>query len=53
MKTKSGFDAHSMAFALASGLVILDDQDGEKLGRKSRWQRRKAAKNFGRRKFSV
>lgn len=41
MFTKDGFKDYSVAYALASGFVLLDDQDGEKQRRRSRFERRK------------
>jgi len=41
MFTKPGFNDHSIAYALASGFVLLDDQDGEKQRRRNRFERRK------------
>lgn len=44
MFTKPGFQNQCMAFALASGMVLLDDQDGEKERRRARYDRRRARK---------
>lgn len=40
-KFQQGFDTHSIAFALATGMMILDDQDGEKHARRMRYERRR------------
>lgn len=41
MFVKNGFRDESIAYALAAGIVILDDQDGEKALRRNRYERRK------------
>lgn len=42
--TATDFRNESIAYALAAGLVVLEDRDGEKLRRRQRYARRKAIK---------
>ena len=42
MFVKEGFRDECIAYALAAGMVIPDDQDGDKLRRRQRFERRKA-----------
>lgn len=42
MKTTTGYQDHSIAYALAAGLVVLDDQGGEKERRRARYTRKQA-----------
>lgn len=44
MFATDGFKDESIAYALAAGLVIPDDRDGEKLRRRQRFERRKSRK---------
>ena len=46
MFVKDGFKDESIAYAMAAGFVVLDDQEGEKHRRRARFERRK---NGGRR----
>lgn len=44
---------HSIAYALATGIAPIDDQNGEKHGRKQRYMRRKASKSDKRKAWRV
>lgn len=50
MTRKEGYNDVSIAYALAAGMVILDDRDGEKYRRRQRYERKRAHhENGGRR----
>lgn len=52
-KSMKNYRDHSIAYALAAGIAPIDDQDGEKHGRRQRYKRRKASKSDKRKAWRV
>lgn len=42
MHKSNEYQNESMAYALAAGMIILEDRDGEKLRRRQRYERKRA-----------